>query len=316
MAGTTTKQKFTKKLAREDSILARVGQTPLIPLNHLLPDTKANLRLYGKAEWYNPGGSVKDRPAAKILRSALEAGQLDGNKVFLDSTSGNMGIAYATLGAALGVPVHLVIPENAGPERLGLIRAFGVQLTLSDPLEGSDGAHEVATEMAESRPDLYYYADQYSNPANWQAHYEGTGPEIWHQTRGEITHLIAGMGTTGTITGTGRYLKEKDPNIQIVAVQPDGPLHGLEGLKHLRSSPVPPIFDDGIPDVMMEVSTETAYQDLRDLARNRGLLLGISAGAALVAGQRMAERLDEGTIVVILPDNGLKYLSLPFWGEL
>lgn len=299
----------------ENPIWDRVGQTPLIPLKHLLPDRKANLNLYGKAEWYNPGGSVKDRPAAKILLSALRTGQLDEGKIFLDSSSGNMGIAYATIGSALGIPVHLIIPENAGPERLGLLRAFGVQLTLSDPLEGSDGAREVAAEMAESQSDLYYYADQYSNPANWQAHYEGTGPEIWNQTQAKITHFVAGMGTTGTITGTGRYLKEKNPNIQIVAVQPDGPLHGLEGLKHLNSSPIPSIYDETIPDQIMEISTEETYQTLRHLARNHGLFLGISAGAAIIAAQRLAENLDEGTIAVIMPDNGLKYLSLPFWGD-
>jgi cysteine synthase B len=245
----------------------------------------------------------------------MDSAQLYNGATFLDSTSGNMGIAYATLGAALGVPIHLVIPENAGIERLGRMKALGAQLLLSDPLEGSDGAHEVAATMADSDPDRYYFADQYNNDANWQAHYDGTGPEIWAQTRGEITHFIAGMGTTGTITGVGRFLKERKPDLQVVAVQPDSPLHGLEGLKHIATSPTPGIFDAAILDETIEVSTEDTYQLLRDLARNHGLLLGISAGAALVAASALCSRLEHANIVAILPDSGLKYLSQPFWGE-
>ncbi|MCJ7824570.1 MAG: pyridoxal-phosphate dependent enzyme [Anaerolineales bacterium] len=301
--------------AIDNPVWSLVGHTPLIPLKEILSRQSLRLELYGKAEWYNPGGSVKDRPAAMILSTALKAGWLDGSVALLDSTSGNMGIAYATLGAAVGVPVHLVIPGNAGPERMGYIRALGAHLTLSDPLEGSDGAHDVATEMAKADPGRYYFADQYNNPANWQAHYSGTGPEIWSQTQGGITHFIAGMGTTGTITGTGRFLKEQNPDVQIIGVQPDGPLHGLEGLKHIATSPTPGIFDADVLDEILEVPTEATYQLLRELAQKQGLLLGVSAGAALVAARELAHSLTEAKIVVILPDSGLKYLSLPFWGQ-
>ena len=298
----------------ENPIWSLVGNTPFIPLHKLLARDSSKLKLLGKAEWYNPSGSVKDRPAARILRSALETGSLREGKTFLDSTSGNMGIAYATLGGAVGVPVHLVIPGNAGPERMGSLQALGAQLTISDPLEGSDGAHEAATEMVRANPERYYFADQYSNEANWKAHYDGTGPEIWSQTQGEATHFIAGMGTTGTIMGTGRYLKEQNPDIKIVAVQPDGPLHGLEGLKHIATSPTPEIYDVNVVDEILEVPTEATYQLLRALAQKHGLLLGISAGAAILAALELSQRLTKATIVVLLPDSGLKYLSLPFWG--
>jgi cysteine synthase B len=296
-----------------DGVWSRIGNTPLLPLNNVMPEFTQGLKLYGKTEWHNPAGSVKDRPAAKILRAAIESGYLHEDNIFLDSTSGNMGIAYATLGAALGIPVHLVIPENAGPERLGRLKALGAELTLTDPLEGSDGAHEVAVDMAIAEPDHYYFADQYNNVANWQAHYEGTGPEIWTQTRGEVTHFIAGMGTTGTITGAGKFLKEKNPNIRVFAVQPDGPLHGLEGLKHIASSPTPGIYNERVVDETIEVPTEDTYHLLRDLARNHGLLLGLSSGAALVAARTLSEQGENGNYVMIFPDSGVKYLSQPFW---
>jgi len=315
MTDTTINQQSITLHTQDRSIWSLVGQTPLIRLNKLLPGNSSRVALFGKAEWYNPGGSVKDRPAARILQEALESGSFKAGRIFLDSTSGNMGIAYATLAAALGLPVHLVIPGNAGPERISYLRALGAQLTFSDPLEGSDGAHEVASEMAKLEPERYYYADQYSNNANWQAHYFGTGPEIWTQTQGEITHFVAGMGTTGTITGSGRFLKEQNPEIRILAVQPDGPLHGLEGLKHIATSPIPRIFDAAVVDEVLSVPTEPTYRLLRSLAKNQGLLLGISSGAALLAAQELAQRLDKAKIVVILPDSGLKYLSLPFWGQ-
>jgi cysteine synthase B len=297
----------------DSGVWSHIGNTPLLPLNDLMPEFTQGLMLYGKAEWYNPAGSVKDRPAAKILQMAIESGYLHEGNIFLDSTSGNMGIAYATLGAALGIPVHLVIPENAGPERLGRLKALGAELTLTDPLEGSDGAHKVASDMAAAESDHYYFADQYNNDANWQAHYEGTGPEIWAQTKGEVTHFIAGMGTTGTITGASKYLKDKNPNIRVFAVQPDGPLHGLEGLKHIASSPTPGIYNERVVDETIEVSTEDTYHLLRDLARNHGFLLGISSGAALVAARKLSEKGENGTFVMILPDSGVKYLSQPFW---
>jgi cysteine synthase B len=300
-------------MANQNVIWSRVGQTPLLPMRSLLPGLPPGFDLYGKAEWHNPAGSVKDRPAARIIQGVLEAGYFEAGKTFLDSTSGNMGIAYATLGAAIGLPVHLVIPANAGPERMGRLKALGAQLTLSDPLEGSDGAHAIAAGMMGADPERYFFADQYNNDANWLAHYETTGPEIWAQTKGGITHLVCGLGTTGTITGTGRFLKEKDPGIQLIAVQPDSPLHGLEGLKHLASSPIPGIFDVDLLDQTIEVSTEDTYQMLRTLARDHGLLLGISSGAALVAARALAKAVDTAQVVVILPDSGSKYLSQPFW---
>jgi cysteine synthase B len=305
----------TDAFSPDNAVWSRIGNTPLLHLNNVLPERTQGLKLYGKSEWNNPAGSVKDRPAGKILRVAIESKLLNGSNTLLDSTSGNMGIAYATLGAAAGIPVHLVIPENAGPERLGRLLALGAELTLTDPLEGSDGAHEVAVEMATADPDRYYFADQYNNAANWQAHYEDTGPEIWSQTKGEVTHFIAGMGTTGTITGVGKYLKEQNPNVRVYAVQPNGPLHGLEGLKHIATSPTPGIYNDRVVDEIIEVSTEDTYQFLRDLARNHGLLLGLSSGAALVAARALSKHVEIGVFVTILPDSGVKYLSQPFWGE-
>ena len=299
----------------DNPIWSLVGHTPLIPIHKLLLNGSSKLKIFGKAEWYNPGGSVKDRPAALILRSALANGSLRQGKILLDSTFGNMGIAYATLGGDMGLPIHLVVPGNAGPERMGLLQALGAQLTLSDPVEGSDGAHQVAAEMVEAEPGRYYFADQYSNDANWEAHYLGTGPEIWSQTQGQITHFIAGMGTTGTITGTGRYLKEQDPDIKIIAVQPDSPLHGLEGLKHIATSPTPGIYDADVVDEILKVPTEATHELLRDLAQTQGLLLGISAGAAVIAALELSKRSTNATIVVLLPDSGQKYLSLPFWGQ-
>lgn len=291
-----------------------VGNTPLMPLEKLFAGRiPEDVRIFVKAEWFNPSGSVKDRPAAAILEHAWMNGCLSGGKTFLDSTSGNMGIAYATLGASLGVPIELAIPENATPERLAILRNLGARLTLTDALEGSEGAHETALEIAARNPDHYYYADQYSNPANWQAHFETTGPEVYEQTHGAITHFIAGMGTTGTITGTGRYLKQRDPRIQIVGVQPDGPFHGLEGLKHLPSVDIPQIYDPGVVDVVRDIATEPTYDMLKQLTREEGLFVGVSAAAAVLAAYEIAVELKTGVLVVLLPDSGMKYLSQPFW---
>ncbi|MDF1499591.1 MAG: cysteine synthase family protein [Anaerolineales bacterium] len=293
-----------------------VGNTPLVPIKNLFAGRiSGEVDIYAKAEWFNPSGSVKDRPAAAILEQARKSGALADGRIFLDSTSGNMGIAYATLGATLGIPIELTIPSNATPERLAILRSFGVIVTLTDPLEGSEGAHEVALGMAANHPDRYHYADQYSNPSNWQAHYASTGPEIFEQTRGSVTHFVAGMGTTGTITGTGRYLKEQNPDIRIVGVQPDGPFHGLEGLKHLPSTPTPAIFDPSVVDEVRHIATEPAYKMVRELARVEGLFVGISAAAAILAAFEVARDLGEGTLVVLLPDSGAKYLSQPFWGQ-
>lgn len=303
----------------EQGLAAIVGDTPLLPLRRLEP-LPSSVHLFAKAEWFNPGGSVKDRPALNILRAALAEGHLNGGKRLLDSTSGNMGIAYATLGASLGIPVTLAIPANASPERLAILRALGAELILTDPLEGSDGAIRVARRMAEEHPERFYYADQYNNPANWQAHYQTTGPEIFHQLSisgqgGRLTHFVAGMGTTGTMMGVGRFLKECDPDVRLIAVQPDGPFHGLEGLKHLPTAIQPGIFDPALVDATIQISTEDAYRMVLYLARREGLFVGISSGAAVAAALQVTVSLDEGVVVTVLPDAGYKYLSERFWEE-
>ncbi len=294
----------------------RVGNTPLLRLRHVTRDLPPTVEVYAKAEWYNPGGSVKDRPASAILRRALLEGELGDGHILLDSTSGNMGIAYATLGAALGIQVHLTVPANASRPRLTILRALGAQLTLTDPLEGSDGARRVARALATEHPHRYYYADQYSNEANWKAHYHTTGPEILAQTGGRVTHFVAGLGTTGTLVGSGRFLKEHIPGLRLVAVQPDAPLHGLEGLKHIPTSDVPSIFDPGLPDETIPVSTEQAYAMAVRLAREEGLLVGTSAAAAAVVALQVAARLEAGVVVTLFPDSAMKYLDEPLWREL
>jgi cysteine synthase B len=293
----------------------RVGNTPLIPLTRLPKSLPSAVRILAKAEWLGPGGSVKDRPALAIIQSALQSGALGHRKQLLDSTSGNMGIAYATLAPAFGVRVHLAVPSNAGRARLEILRALGAELTLTDPLEGSDGARQVAAAMAAAETRRFFYADQYANPANWQAHFRTTGPEIVAQTQGSVTHLVCGLGTTGTLTGTGRYLRRHAPHVQLMAVQPDGPMHGIEGLKHLPTSLIPPIFDSSLPDKILPVTTESAFAMTRRLAREEGLLVGVSAGAAMAAALQVAETLDRGVVVVILPDSGVKYLDEPFWSQ-
>jgi cysteine synthase B len=294
-------------------VLARIGATPLIRIRRLTSHLPETIELWAKAEWNNPSGSVKDRPAAFILRQALARGDLGRGQTLLDSTSGNMGIAYASFCAALRIPVHLMVPANASPERLAILRLLGARLTLTDPLEGTDGAREAAAQEAALYPERYFYADQYSNPANWLAHYETTGPEILEQTGGRLTHLVAGLGTTGTLTGIGRFFHDAGHPAQLIAVQPDGPLHGLEGLKHLATSPVPAIFDPSIPDAIMSVRTEEAHQMARRLAREEGLLVGVSAAAAIAASLRVAEGLERGVLAAILPDSAFKYLSERFW---
>jgi len=292
-----------------------VGKTPLLPLRRLDPGLPSRVRLFCKAEWLNPSGSIKDRPAWYIVREALQTAELRSGKALLDSTSGNMGIAYATLGAALGFRVRLVIPGNASPERISMLRALGAELLVSSPLEGSDGAQELARHEFDQDPDRFFYANQYGNPANWKAHFETTGPEIWNETRGSVTHLIAGLGTTGTLTGTGRFLRMQNPRIYLGAVQPDSPFHGLEGLKHLATSHVPGIYDRGLQDEVLEVETEGAYAMVKQLAREEGLFVGVSSGAAALAALRVARRLSEGSIVAIFPDSGHKYLSEKFWSQ-
>jgi S-sulfo-L-cysteine synthase (O-acetyl-L-serine-dependent) len=290
-------------------LTAAVGKTPLLPLQRLTANLSPRLKIFAKAEWFNPGGSVKDRPALSIIKQALNDGLLTPGKHLLDSTSGNMGIAYATFGAALRIPVTLILPANAGPERLTILKALGATLILTDPSEGIDGAIEAARKLAEEKPDLYYYACQYDNPANWIAHYSTTGPEIYDQTGGEITHFVAGLGTSGTLIGAGRWMRQVKPAVKIIAVQPDQPLHGLEGLKHMASAQRPGIFDPALPDRIEEVATETAYEMVQKLARLEGLFVGISSGAAAAAALRVASKLEEGIIVAVFPDSGYKYLS-------
>jgi cysteine synthase B len=286
-----------------------VGDTPLIRLRKLTSGLPPSVNVLIKAEWFNPSGSIKDRPALSILRTAIEEGKLSGGRRLLDSTSGNMGIAYATFGAAFGIPVTLCVPGNASRERLTVLNALGAEVILTDGGEGSDGAIMKARELAGSHPDRFWYANQYDNPANWAAHYLTTGPEVLAQTNGAITHLVAGLGTTGTLVGTGRYLREKLPSVEIVGVQPDAGFHGLEGLKHLPTAIPPGIYDPTLADRIEEVSTEAAHDMVRRLAREEGLLVGISSGAAAAAALDLATGLKEALIVVIFPDAGYKYLS-------
>ncbi len=300
-----------------DGLAAHVGNTPLLPLRRVtLRQAQDGARglsprtqIFVKAEWFNPGGSVKDRPALNIMRNAIANGDLRNGKRLLDSTSGNMGIAYATFGATLGISVTLAIPANASAERILLLRALGAELILTDPSEGSDGAILKARELVAENPDLYWYANQYNNPANWQAHYLSTGPEIVAQTNGQVTHFIAGLGTSGTFMGTGRYLREQLPNVKLISMQPDAPFHGLEGLKHMSTAIKPAIYEETLADEEIGVKTEAAHEMVRKLVREEGLFVGISSGAAVVAALEVASRLDEGIIVTVLPDAGYKYLS-------
>ena len=304
------------------SVFARIGNTPLLPLDAVsgvLPDAqRAQVKLLGKAEWYNPGGSVKDRAAASIVADARRSGKLAPGRTLLDSTSGNTGIAYAMLGAALGFPVTLCVPENVSPERKRILQAYGANIIYTNPAEGSDGAIKVARQLAERHSDLYFYADQYSNDANWRAHYETTANEIWQQTEGRITHFVAMLGTTGTFVGTTRRLRELNPQIRCISLQPDSAFHGIEGAKHLPSAIVPRIYDASLADENLEIVTEAAHAMARRMAREQGLLLGVSAAAALVGSLQVAERLkihQRATIVTILCDSGEKYLSEKFWHE-
>jgi len=294
---------------RYDGLETAVGNTPLLPLRRVSEHLSPYVQVFAKAEWFNPGGSVKDRPAINILRIALAQGSLTPGMRLLDSTSGNMGISYATFGPALGVPVTLAMPANASPERITILRALGAELILTDPLEGSDGATHTARQMAYEHPDRYYYANQYDNPANWQSHFNTTGPEIIQQTGGEVTHFVAGLGTSGTLTGAGRYLRQFNPGIQIIAGQPDSAFHGLEGLKHYPSTIKPVFFEPELPDRTIEIPTEEAYSMVRRLGQEEGLFVGISSGAATVAALQVAEQLERGVVVTIFPDAGYKYLS-------
>lgn len=298
---------------RVHTILDLVGRTPLIEINRLAHGLSPRVRILAKLEGFNPGGSVKDRPAVWMIREGLRRGALPPGKIILDSTSGNTGIALAMAGAALGYPVELVMPGNVSLERKRIVRAFGAKAIFSDPLEGSDGAIRLCRKIMAENPERYFKPDQYFNPVNPVAHYESTGPEIWSATGGSVTHFVAGIGTGGTVMGTGRYLKERDARIQVIAVEPDDAWHGLEGLKHMASSIVPGIYHEDELDRKISVATDAAYEMVYQLGNEQGLVVGQSSGAAMVAALRVAQEIDDGTVVAIFPDFGERYLSTTFW---
>jgi cysteine synthase B len=289
-----------------------VGNTPLLELPSISAEVPG-ARILGKAEWYNPGGSVKDRPALWMIRDGEKSGALRPGKTILDATSGNTGIAYAWIGAALGYSVKLCMPKNASDERKKILRAYGVDFVLTDPGEGSDGAIREARRLYAEDPEKYFYPDQYSNPANPRSHYESTAPEIWVQTGGEVTSFVAGLGTSGTFMGTATRLKEYNPDVKLISFEPESPFHGLEGMKHMESAIVPPIYDPTIADENRYTSTEAAYEMVKRVAREEGVLIGISAGAAVATALQVAREIEQGVVVTILSDGADKYLSERFW---
>lgn len=318
--GSSTNQAVPHRLA-SSSVVRAIGNTPLLRLGRIEREIGLGdgVEIWLKAEWTNPGGSVKDRPALAIVRQALEQGWTGPDRPLIDSTSGNTGIAFAMLGAALGFPVHLVVPESASVERKRILAAYGATVIESDPYEGSDGAIRLVRSIVGSNPDRWYYADQYGNPNNPESHYRTTGPEIARQTEGRVTHLVAGLGTTGTLMGTGRYLRQHHSDVTLVGVQPAEPFHGIEGLKHLDTAIVPPIYDPGVPDRQEAIDTEEAFDLARLLARSEGLFVGTSTGAAVAAALRIGREAtatgSPAVIVAIAPDNGSKYLSTGLWGH-
>ena len=294
------------------SVLEMIGRTPLVRLHQFERETPG-VELYAKAEWQNPGGSVKDRAAARMILEGEASGTLTANRVILDATSGNTGIAYAMVGAARGYRVKLCLPENVSNERKLILRALGAELVLTSPLEGTDGAIREARRMSAEDPERYFYPDQYNNDANWRAHYDTTAPEIIEQTSGRLTHFVAGLGTSGTFIGTGRRLRRFNQAIKLISFQPSSPFHGLEGLKHMDTAIVPGIYDRSLADEDLRIDTERAYAMVRRLAREEGLLAGISSGAAVAAMVDVARRIDHGVVVTVFPDGAEKYLSESFW---
>lgn len=293
---------------------SQIGNTPLICLRRIVSGVPKNIEVYGKAEHLNPGGSVKDRAALAMILAGEQSGKLSKGKTILDATSGNTGIAYAMIGAVRGYSVTLCLPENAGLERKRILRVHGAEIIETDAMNGTDGAQIVAKELAAEYPNKYFYPDQYNNEANWKAHYETTAPEIWRQTDGRVTHFVAGLGTSGTFVGTTRRLKEFNPQLKAIAMQPDSPLHGLEGMKYMPTAIVPGIYDADLADKNVEVATEDAQEMTRTLAREEGLFVGISAGANVFAALRLAKQLkDSAVIVTVLCDGGNKYLNESFW---
>lgn len=299
-------------LPATSSVLGQIGNTPLLDLSAFAQGMGVSGRVgvFGKAEWMNPGGSVKARAALRIVEEAERTGQLAPGKVLIDSSSGNTGIAFALIGAIKGYAVHLVMPSNVSQERKALVKAYGAKLIESDPLEGSDGAITLVRRMVAEAPERYFYANQYNNPANWMAHFDTTGPEIWRQTQGKVTHFVAGLGTTGTFIGVGRYLRQRNPAVELVALQPEDELSVIEGLKHLPTAIVPGIYDEKVADRQLGIDAEATWEMTRKLAREAGLFVGLSAGAAMVGAIQVAQALDQGTVVTLLPDDGSKYVSL------
>ncbi len=304
-------------VAAAQRLESMIGNTPLVAFQRITAHLPAYVQIYAKAEWTNPGGSVKDRAALNIIRTAEQQGKLRSGMTLVDSTSGNTGIAYAMLGAARGIKIKLFLPANVSPERIAMLKAYGVELVFTDPLEGSDGAIRAVRDLVAREPGAYFYADQYNNDANWQAHYNSTGVEIWEQTNGTVTHFLAGLGTSGTLMGTGRRLKDYNPAIQVIALQPDSPFHGLEGLKHMPTAIKPGIYNDHFADANLGISTEDTHEMALRLAREEGLLVGISAAAAMVGALKVAaeaaERDEPAVIVTLFPDSAAKYLSHAPW---
>jgi cysteine synthase B len=296
-----------------NSLLSHIGNTPLIKITKLKDKALNGVQIYAKAEWFNPGGSVKDRPALRMIQIGEERGELTKDKIIMDSTSGNTGIAYALIGAVKGYKVRLVMPSNVSEERKRIVKAYGAEIIFTSPLEGSDGAIKEARRIYKEEPRKYFMPDQYNNPANPEAHYETTGKEIIEQTKGSITHFVAGIGTGGTIMGTGRRLKEFNSKIKVIAVEPATPLHGLEGLKHMESSIVPGIYKEEFLDGKIKVQTEDAYEMTLRLAKEEGLFVGYSSGAAMQGALEVARQIKEGVIVTVFPDSGDKYLSTSLW---
>ena len=299
-------------------LLARIGNTPLVRLDELTRELPG-IQILGKAEWANPGGSVKDRAASAIVGDAMKRGLIGPTQSLLDATSGNTGIAYAMLGAAMGFPVTLCMPSNVSPERKRYLAAYGAKIVWTDPADGSDGAIRMARKMAAENPDAYFYADQYGNENNWLSHYHTTANEIWKQTDGQVTHFVAGLGTSGTFMGTTRRLRELNPRVRCISMQPDSAFNGLEGLKHMATAIVPPIYDPALADENIDLETEKAYAMCLRLARKSGILVGVSAGGAVAAALEVAEREHaagrEAVIVTILCDSAEKYMSERFWQE-
>ncbi|MFQ5572254.1 MAG: PLP-dependent cysteine synthase family protein [Rhodothermales bacterium] len=294
-------------------IARRIGRTPLLQLTRVAHDLPDAVSVFAKAEFMNPGGSVKDRAALRMILQGLRTGALHEGKTLIDATSGNTGIAYAMLGAAMAIPVMLAIPANASEARKQILRAYGADLILTNPMEGTDGAQRYVRSLVHREPERYFYPDQYNNDANWQAHFDGTGREIIEQTGGRVTHFATALGTTGTFGGVARRLKQHNPSISCLTIQPDSPLHGMEGVKHLETAVVPGIYDDNLADQTMLVPTEDAFAMTRRLVREEGLLVGVSSGANVAAALRLAEHLDEGIVVTILCDTGTRYLGESFW---